>query len=85
VNATSIPKASPVAIPGLAAFLEPPMTIFRRLSSQESFERYCTGLLTDLPRKTCDGITSTVTGTATELLSINWHVVCRGLPVPKPA
>ncbi len=44
------------------------MTIFRRPSSQESFERYCTGLLTDLPRKTCDGIASAVAGTTTERL-----------------
>ena len=44
------------------------MPIFSRLSSQESFERYCTGLLTDLPRKTCDGIASAVAGTTTERL-----------------
>lgn len=33
-----------------------------------SFERYCTGLLTDLPRKTCDGIATAVTGTTIERL-----------------
>ena len=41
------------------------MPLFRRPSSRESFERYSTGLLTDLPRKTCDGIAAAVAGTTT--------------------
>lgn len=44
------------------------MMSFRRVPTSESFERYCTGLLTDLPRKTCDGIASAVSGTTTERL-----------------
>jgi SRSO17 transposase len=44
------------------------MTIFRRPSTSESFERYCTGLLTDLPRKTCDGIAAAVADTTIERL-----------------
>jgi SRSO17 transposase len=44
------------------------MPLFRRPSTSESFERYCTGLLTDLPRKTCDGIAAAVAGTTVERL-----------------
>ena len=44
------------------------MPLFRRPSSQEGFERYSTGLLTDLPRKTCDGIAAAVAGTTVERL-----------------
>jgi SRSO17 transposase len=65
---TSTPKASPTPLPGLAAFLDPLMMIFCHPSSQESFERYCTGLLTDLPRKTCEGVASAVAGTTTQRL-----------------
>lgn len=62
------PKASPTPLPGLATFLEPLMPLFRRPSTSENFERYCTGLLTDLPRKTCDGIAAAVAGTTIERL-----------------
>lgn len=51
-----------------AQFLEPLMPLFRRPSTSENFERYCTGLLTDLPRKTCDGIAAAVAGTTVERL-----------------
>lgn len=44
------------------------MPLFRRATTRESFERYCTGLLTDLPHKTCDGIAAAVAGTTTERL-----------------
>jgi SRSO17 transposase len=44
------------------------MPLFRRPSTSENFERYCTGLLTDLPRKTCDGIAAAVAGTTVERL-----------------
>jgi SRSO17 transposase len=56
------------------------MRIFSHSSSQESFERYCTGLLTDLPRKTCDGIASAVADTTTQrlqhlLTNADWDAV----------
>jgi SRSO17 transposase len=56
------------------------MPIFSHSSSQESFERYCTGLLTDLPQKTCDGIASTVADTTTQrlqylLTDADWEAV----------
>ena len=45
------------------------MPLFRRPSSQESSRaQCCTGLLTDLPRKTCDGIAAAVAGTTIERL-----------------
>ena len=68
MNATPTPKASPLPLPGLAAFLKPLMPLFRRATTCESFERYSTGLLTDLPHKTCDGIAAAVADTTTERL-----------------
>ena len=56
-------------LPELAAFLEPFAPLFRRHTSRDSMERYITGLLTDLPHKTCDTIAATViAGTSTERL-----------------
>jgi len=63
-----VPKASPEALPELAAFLEPFAPLFRRHTSRESMERYLTGLLTDLPHKTADTIAAAVAGTSTERL-----------------
>jgi SRSO17 transposase len=63
-----VPKASPDALPELAAFLEPFAPLFRRHTSRESMERYLTGLLTDLPHKTADTIAAAVAGTSTERL-----------------
>ena len=68
MTATPTPKAPPAPLPGLAAFLDPLLPLFRRPSTRESAERYCTGLITDLPHKTCDGIASAVAGTTTERL-----------------
>lgn len=56
------------------------MSLFRRATTRESFERYCTGLLTDLPHKTCDGIAAAVAGTTTErlqhlLTDANWDAL----------
>ena len=65
---TPTPKAPPTPLPGLATFLDPLLPLFRRPSTRESAERYCTGLLTDLSRKTCDGIAAAVAGTTTERL-----------------
>src|SRR5712692_865354 len=63
-----VPKASPDALPELAAFLEPFAPLFRRHTSRDSIERYLTGLLTDLPHKTADTIAAAVAGTSTERL-----------------
>ena len=68
MNKNIVPKASPDALPELAAFLEPFAPLFRRHTSRESMERYLTGLLTDLPHKTADTIAATVAGTSTERL-----------------
>src|SRR5436305_942013 len=63
-----VPKASPDALPELAAFLEPFAPLFRRHTSRDSMERYLTGLLSDLPHKTADTIAAAVAGTSTERL-----------------
>jgi SRSO17 transposase len=68
MNKNRVPKASPDALPELAAFLEPLAPLFRRHTSRDSMERYITGLLTDLPHKTADTIAATVAGTSTERL-----------------
>src|SRR5437773_11850801 len=64
----AVPKASPAALPELAAFLSPFAPLFRRAQSRHSLERYATGLLTDLSRKNCDTIAAAVAGTSTERL-----------------
>ena len=68
MNTSVVPKASPDALPELAAYLEPFAPLFRRSTSRESVERYLTGLLTDLERKNCDTIAAAVAGTSTERL-----------------
>ena len=64
----AIPKASSEPLPEIATFLEPFAPLFRRVQSQQSLERYVTGLLTDLDRKNCDTIAAAVAGTSTERL-----------------
>lgn len=68
MNNTRVPKASPEPLPELAAFLEPFAPLFRRHTSRDSMERYLTGLLTDLPHKTCDTIADVIAGTSVERL-----------------
>jgi SRSO17 transposase len=68
MESLTVPKASPAPLPELASFLAPFAPLFRRSQSRESVERYVTGLLTDLPRKTCDTIAAAVAGTSTERL-----------------
>src|ERR1700693_1341466 len=63
-----VPKASPDALPELAAFLEPFAPLFRRHTSRDSMERYLTGLMTDLPHKTADTSAEAVAATSTERL-----------------
>src|SRR5712664_1706076 len=68
MNKTRVPKASPDPLPELADFLEPFAPLFRRHTSRESMERYLTGLLTDLPHKTCETIADVIAGTSLERL-----------------
>src|SRR5260221_5152541 len=68
MNKTRVPKASPEPLPELAAFLEPFAPLFRRHTSRDSMERYLTGLLSDLPHKTCDTIADVIAGTTIERL-----------------
>jgi SRSO17 transposase len=68
MNKTRVPKASPEPLPELAPFLEPFAPLFRRHTSRDSMERYLTGLLTDLPHKTCDTIADVIAGTSIERL-----------------
>src|SRR5919199_6836736 len=63
-----VPKASPAPLPELATYLEPFAPLLRRSTSRESLERYITGLLTDLPHKTCDTIAAAGAETSTERL-----------------
>ncbi len=68
MNKNRVPKASPEPLPELAAFLEPFAPLFRRHTSRESMERYLTGLLTDLPHKTCETIADVIAGSTGERL-----------------
>ena len=68
MNKTRVPKASPDPLPELASFLEPFASLFRRHTSRDSMERYVTGLLSDLPHKTCETIADVIAGTSSERL-----------------
>jgi SRSO17 transposase len=68
MNKTRVPKASPEPLPELATFLEPFAPLFHRHTSRDSMERYLTGLLTDLPHKTCETIADVIAGTSLERL-----------------
>lgn len=68
MNKNRVPKASPEPLPELATFLEPFAPLFRRHTSRDSMERYLTGLLTDLPHKTCETIADVIAGTSLERL-----------------
>ncbi len=52
----AIQKAGAEPLAGLAAFLEPFASLVRRKESKHALERYTTGLLSDLPRKTASDI-----------------------------
>ena len=57
------PKASPEPLPELAAFLAPFADHFLRSEGREDLDRYCTGLLSDLPRKNPTTIAASIPGT----------------------
>jgi len=67
-NSICVPKASPIPLPELEAYLAPYAPLFRREPTRRSLERYITGLLTDLRHKTCDTIADAVAGTSVERL-----------------
>jgi len=68
MNENRVPKASPEPLPELARFLEPFAPLFRRKTSRASMERYVTGLLSNLPHKTCETIAEAIAGTSLERL-----------------
>jgi SRSO17 transposase len=59
----AIPKAGREPLEDLAEFLAPFADLVRRHESRCALERYTTGLLADLPRKTCSDIGRAVAGT----------------------
>ena len=61
-------KAGPEALVDLAAFLEPFGRLVRRSESRQSLERYTTGLLSDLGRKTASDIGRAVAATSSQRL-----------------
>ena len=59
----AILKAGSAPLHDLAEFLEPFASLVRRPESRHAMERYTTGLLSDLPRKTASDIGRAVAGT----------------------
>ena len=59
----AIPKAGLEPLRDLAEFLAPYASLLRRHESRHALERYATGVLADLPRKTCSDIGRAVAGT----------------------
>jgi len=59
----AVPKAGLEPLVDLGAFLEPFGELVRRAESREAMERYATGLLADLDRKTAAGIGRSLPGT----------------------
>lgn len=71
-------KAGPRPLADLGAFLEPFTSLVRRTQSRHALERYTTGLLADLPRKTASGLGRAVAGTNGQrlqqfLTNTVWH------------
>jgi len=64
----AILKAGPEALVDLAAFLEPFGKLVRRSESRQSLERYTTGLLSDLGRKTASDIGRALAATSSQRL-----------------
>ncbi|MFH1884305.1 MAG: IS701 family transposase [Planctomycetota bacterium] len=61
-------KAGPEPLDDLAGFLEPFSSLVRRAESRHALERYTTGLLSDLRRKTASDIGRAVAGTNSQCL-----------------
>lgn len=64
----AIPKAGPSPLDDLAEFLAPFSSLVRRRESRHALERYTTGLLADLPRKTASEMGRSVVGTSGQRL-----------------
>jgi len=60
----TIPKAGPEPLLDLAAFLEPFGKLVRRSESRRAMERYATGLLSGVDRKTASGLGRSLPGTS---------------------
>lgn len=64
----AIPKAGPEPLVDLGRFLEPFGSLVRRSESREALERYTTGLLSDVGRKTATGLGRALPGTNSQRL-----------------
>ena len=64
----AIPKAGPRPLEDLSQFLEPFASLVRRPESRHALERYTTGLLADLSRKTASEMGRAVAGTGGQRL-----------------
>jgi len=63
-----VPQAPTQPLPELAAFLQPFQVCFPRSEGPQALERYLTGLLTELPSKTCQAIADQIPGTSEQRL-----------------
>jgi len=63
-----VPQAPTQPLPELAAFLEPFQVCFPRSEGSQALDRYLTGLLTELPSKTCQSIADHIPGTSEQRL-----------------
>ncbi|MFH1141373.1 MAG: IS701 family transposase [Chloroflexota bacterium] len=59
----AVMKAGPDPLEDLGAFLEPFASLVRRAENRQALERYTTGLLADLPRKTASDMGRALPGT----------------------
>ena len=64
----AIPKSGPDPLDDLTSFLEPFAGLVRRSESREAMERYATGLLADLSRKTASDMGRSLPGTSAQRL-----------------
>lgn len=64
----AIPKAGPGPLEDLQRFLKPFVGLVRRAASRESMERYTTGLLADMSRKTASDMGRALPGTSGQRL-----------------
>ena len=67
-NQYSYSAGSRLALPELAAFLEPFHVHFLRNECRNALDLYLTGLLTELPNKNCDTIAASIPGTSEQQL-----------------
>jgi len=63
-----VPQAPTQPLPELAAFLQPFHVRFPRSEGPHALQRYVTGLLTEVPGKTCQAIAEIVPGTSQQRL-----------------